>query len=105
MTEKDYFLSKAQNNFPELKFSVLTPDITEFIGSNDDSIILDLGEHAVGHFSFAFDKVNVFVDSPVRLIIRFGEDMREMNDDFSQYNGTLSKTWLQEEIINLDVPQ
>lgn len=105
MKDKDYFLSKAQDNFPELKFSVLTPDITEFIGSNGDSILLDLGEHAVGHFSFAFDKVNVFVDAPVRLVIKFGEDMREMNNDFSQYNGVLSKTWLQEEIINLDFPQ
>ncbi len=105
MKDKDYFLSKAQDNYPELKISVLTPDITEFIGSSGDSILLDLGEHAVGHFSFAFDKVNVFVDAPVRLIIKFGVHMREMNDDFSQYNGVLSKTWLQEEIINLDFPQ
>ena len=105
MKDKDYFLSKAQENFPELKFTVLTPDINEFIGSNGDSILLDLGEHAVGHFSFTFDKVNVFVDAPVRLIIKFGEDMREINNDFSQYNGVLSKTWLQEEVINLDFPQ
>ncbi len=105
MKDKDYLLSKAQDNFPELKFSFLTPDTTEFIGSNGDSILLDFGEHAVGHFSFAFDRVDVFVDAPVRLIIKFGEDMREINDDFSQYNGVLSKTWLQEEIINLDFPQ
>lgn len=39
------------------------------------------------------------------MIIKFGENMREINDDFSLYNGTLSKTWLQEEIINLDFPQ
>lgn len=105
MKDKNYFLCKAQENFPELKYSVLTPDITEFIGSDGDSIILDLGEHAVGHFSFAFDRVGVFVDAPVRLNIKFGEDMREINDDFSQYNGILSKTWLQEETINLDFPQ
>ena len=105
MKDKDYFLSKAQDNFPELHYRNITPDITEFIGSSGDSILLDLGEHTVGHFSFAFDKVDVFVDAPVRLIIKFGEDMREINDDFSQYNGVLSNTWLQEEIINLDFPQ
>ena len=105
MKNKDYFLHKAQENFPELKFSVLTPEITEFIGSNGDSVLLDLGEHAVGHFSFAFDRVDVFVDAPVRLNLKFGEDIREINDDFSEYNGILSKTWLQEEIINLDFPQ
>lgn len=105
MKGKAYFLSKAQENFPELRYKNITTDINEFIGSNGDSILLDFGEHMVGHFSFAFDKANTFVDAPVRLIIKFGEDMREMNDDFSQYNGVLSKTWLQEEIINLDFPQ
>ncbi len=105
MKDKAYFLTKAQENYPELKFTVLTPDITEFIATNGDSVLLDLGEHAVGHFSFTFNRVNIFVDSPVRLNIKFGEDIREINDDFSQYNGTLSNTWLQEEIINLDFPQ
>ena len=105
MKEQKYFLSKAQNNYPELIYTVLTPHISEFTATSGDSVLLDLGEHAVGHFSFAFDKVDIFVDAPVRLIIKFGEDMREINDDFSQYKGTLSKTWLQEEIINLDFPQ
>lgn len=105
MNEKNYFLNKAQANYPELIHTVLTPDISEFIASSGDSILLDLGEYAVGHFSFSYDKVAVFVDAPVRLVIRFGEDMREINDDFSQYKGDLSKTWLQEEIINLDYPQ
>ncbi|MBE6748014.1 MAG: hypothetical protein E7557_02165 [Ruminococcaceae bacterium] len=105
MKDKTYLLNKAQENYPELRFTILTPDITEFIASNGDSVLLDLGEHAVGHFSFKFDKVNIFVDAPVRLKIKFGEDMREINDDFSHYSGTLSETWLQEEILNLDFPQ
>ena len=105
MKDKNYFLAKAQENYPELIFTTITPDISEFTAASGDSVILDFGEHAVGYFSFAFDKVNVFVDAPVRLIIKFGEDMREINDDFSQYKGVLSKTWLQEEIINLDYPQ
>ena len=105
MKDKNCFLSKAQKNYPELIYTDITPDVTEFNAVSGDSIILDLGEHAVGHFSFSFDKVDVFVDAPVRLIIKFGEDMREINDDFSQYRGTLSKTWLQEEILNIDFPQ
>ncbi len=105
MKNKSYFLSKAQENYPELKFTVLTPDISGFTASRGDSIILDLGRHAVGHFSFSFDNVDRFMDAPVRLVIRFGEDMREINDDFSLYKGNVSKTWLQEEIVNIDCPQ
>ena len=55
MKDKNYFLSKAQENYPELNFCVLTPDITEFNAKSGDSVLLDLGEHAGGHFSFAFD--------------------------------------------------
>ncbi len=105
MKDKSYFLSKAQDNFPELHYRTITPDINEFVGLSGDSVLLDLGEHAVGHLSFSFDRVDIFVDAPVRLIVKFGEDIREINDDFSQYKGTLSNTWLQEDIINLDFPQ
>lgn len=105
MKNKKFFLSKAQDNYPKLYYKDIKPDITEIAVSTGDSILLDLGEHAVGHFSFAFDNVNDFIDAPVRLIIKFGEDMREIEDDFSLYKEGLSKTWLQEEIINLDYPQ
>ena len=105
MKDEKYFLEKAKENFPELHYRNIIPDITGFTGSDGDYVLLDLGEHAVGHFSFSFDKEEVFVDAPVRLNIKFGEDMREINDDFSQYDGILSKTWLQEEIINIDFPQ
>ncbi len=105
MKDKNYFLSKAQENYPKLNFTVLTPDVSEFTASSGDSVILDFGKHAVGHFSFSLDNVDRFMDAPVRLIIRFGEDMREINDDISQYIGNVSKTWLQEEILNLDYPQ
>ncbi len=105
MPDKNYFLKKAEENFPRLYYRNIIPDNQEFIAVTGDSVLLDLGEHAVGHFSFAFDKVDVFVDAPIRLIIKFGEDMREICDDFSQYKGGLSKTWLQEEVLNLDFPQ
>ena len=105
MYDRDFFLKKAQENLPVLYYKDITPDITEFLASTGDSVLLDLGEHAVGHFSFSFDNIEDFIDAPVRLIIKFGEDMREIEDDFSLYEEGLSKTWLQEEIINLDFPQ
>ncbi len=105
MTDKQLFLNKTQENMPVLHYRDMTPDKTEFIAETGDSILLDLGGHAVGHFSFAFDRVDVFVDAPVRLKIKFGEDMREIEDDFSEYHGGLSETWLQEETVYLDFPQ
>ncbi len=105
MNNKNYFLTKAQENFPQLYYRKLIPDIKTFNADTGDSVILDLGEHAVGHFSFRFDNQDKFIDAPVRLVIKFGEDMYEIERDFSTYEPGLSKTWLQEEIINLDFPQ
>ena len=75
MKDKNYFLSKAQDNFPELHYRTITPDINEFVGLSGDSVLLDLGEHAVGHLSFSFDRGDIFVDAPVRLIVKLGLDM------------------------------
>ena len=104
MFDKNYFLNKAQENFPEMYYRNIIPDIKEFNATTGDSVLIDLGNHAVGHFSFSFDNTGEFVDAPVRFVIKFGEDMREIESDFSQYKGGLSKTWLQEEIINIDIP-
>ena len=105
MKSPSYYLQKAQENLPKIYYTVLVPDTREFIASSGDSVILDFGLHAVGHFSFSFDNCDRFIDAPVRLVIRFGEDMREINDDLSRYSGTVSKTWLQEETLHLDFPQ
>lgn len=105
MYDKNYFLTKAQENYPELHYKELVPDTDEFKASTGESVVLDLGEHAVGHFSFSLDNCDRFIDAPTRLIIKFGEDIREINSDFSLYKGGLSKTWLQEEVLNIDYPQ
>lgn len=72
--------------------------------SSGESILLDLGNHYVGHFSAEMEIVDDFIDAPVRLIFRFGEDKREIESNFSEYNGGLSDTWLQEEIHYADIP-
>lgn len=105
MKDRDYFLKKAEENMPRLYFRKLIPDIKSFSAESGDSILLDFGEHGVGHFSFSFDNLDDFIDAPVRLVIKFGEDLQEINRDFSTYEPGLSKTWLQEEILNLDFPQ
>lgn len=103
--DREYFLKKAKENFPQLIYTEIVPDKTEFIASSGDSVILDLSDHAVGLFSFRLDNCDRFMDAPVRLVIRFCEDKRELDDDYSEYKGGLSKTWLQEEVLNIDYPQ
>ena len=69
-----------------------------------DTFTLDFGEHCVGFLSFRLRHVHTYLDAPVRLKLRFGEIPYELWRDFDSYHGSLSKTWLQEEIINIDDP-
>lgn len=69
-----------------------------------DGFVLDFGQHCVGYLSFRFRQEKTYLDAPVRLRLRFGEIPYELSRDFDSYHGSLCKSWLQEEIINLDHP-
>lgn len=69
----------------------------------DDTIILDFGEHCVGHFSMDIQSVGSPMDAPLYFRIRFCELPAELTMESAQYEGWLSKSWIQEEFVHLDV--
>lgn len=103
MTQTDY-LTKGEALLPPLFRTALRPGPETFPCKKGESLLLDLGEHRVGTFSFTMDVADDFISAPVRFVIRFGEDMREIEDDFSTFHGSLSDTWLQEETVLVDTP-
>lgn len=102
---KELYLKKADENLPELNENIVIPDVPGKILEKDDDIVIDLGNHYVGYFSFDLGCVYSYIDAPVRLYVKFCETRREVEDDFSTYEGELCKSWLQEEIINIDFPE
>lgn len=101
---KNTYLKKADDNLPGLFEQMIVPAKEGFTLSQSDTIVLDLGSHRVGYFSFCMNYVSTYIDAPVRLKIRFCEHIRELDDPYEDYHGTLCSSWLQEEIINLDFP-
>ena len=71
--------------------------------SPGDSFILDFGDHYTGYFCFSLYSINNPVDAPVRLEFVFGEVPAEVGELFDTYAGSLSRSWLQDEVINVDV--
>ena len=102
---KQHYLEKAQENFPAMYYKEIRPMRGGIECTDGTSFVLDLGHHYVGKFSFTMDNVDDFISAPVRLIIRFAEDLREVEDDFTDYHGWLAKTWMHEEQVTLDFPQ
>lgn len=71
-----------------------------------DGFILDFGEHFTGHFEFTLRHFAAPIDAPVRLSLIFGEVPAEVAEPFDPYPGGLTRSWLQDEVINIDeVPQ
>lgn len=68
-----------------------------------EEVIVDFGEHLVGALAIRIVPVGSPPDAPLHLQITLGEMPVEMAEPFSEYNGWLSSSWLQEERIHLDV--
>jgi alpha-L-rhamnosidase len=68
-----------------------------------DTVILDFGTHLTGHFALSLGGEGRGIDAPARLKLTFGEVPGEVAEPFDPYRGWLSRAWLQDEIINVDV--
>jgi len=77
--------------------------LTERLLRRGDSAVIDFGRHLTGHFSFSIAGEGRGVDSPARLKLTFGEVPAEVAQPLDPYNGGLSRAWLQDETINIDV--
>lgn len=99
-----YYLKMADANLPDLKTIRVTPDVPETVLGVGDEIVIDLGNHYVGYFSFRMWYVDEYIDAPVTLDVRFCETAAELDTDFTVYSGWLCQSWLQEDVIKVDFP-
>lgn len=68
-----------------------------------DQIVLDLGDHQVGHFQVKINSQGSPMDAPLWLHIVFAESPAELGTIHEEYHGLLSSSWLAEEYLHLDV--
>ena len=69
----------------------------------DDTVFVDFGDHAVGYVTLELSKTGSHQDAPVYFYLKFGERLEEMTDKTADYDGWLSRGWIQEEYIHVDV--
>ncbi|RZM28393.1 MAG: glycoside hydrolase, partial [Pedobacter sp.] len=67
--------------------------------------VLDFGEHLTGYYTFTIRESHGEMDAPIRFKLTFAEVPAELATPFDPYPGTLSRAWLQDEIITVtDLP-
>ena len=57
----------------------------------------------VGYLTLSLLNERSNADAPLRLKLTFGEMPCEVGENFAEYSGWLSRSWLQDEIVNMDV--
>ncbi|WP_078434885.1 family 78 glycoside hydrolase catalytic domain [Metabacillus halosaccharovorans] len=122
------FISTAENLKPEFVKDTVTPtnivkieensakihgwepkviesadNLSSYDYGKGDEVILDFGTHLVGYLSMNIIPVGSPPDAPLHLKVTFGEMPVEMAVPFSEYNGWISSSWLQEETLHIDV--
>ncbi|KLI75029.1 MULTISPECIES: alpha-L-rhamnosidase-related protein [Lacticaseibacillus] len=92
-------------------YSAVTDDrsidqLSNYLCGKDDRLILDFGDHEVGHFGIDINSVGSPMDAPLFLHLKFAELPVELAEKSTDYAGQLSKSWLQDEYIHFDtLPQ
>ena len=83
---------------------VLRPDqLPELALGKGESLCLDFGEHRVGSVTLELDCTGSHQDAPVFLCLRFAETLPELEEDPQSYDGWLSRSWIQEETVHVDL--
>ena len=68
-----------------------------------DSICMDFGDHHVGYVTLKLHSAGSPQDAPAFLRLKFAEIPNEILEDSSTYEGWISKGWIQEEFVHIDV--
>jgi alpha-L-rhamnosidase len=124
----EQLLAKAEANRPILKKEVIKPTrivevvedesklngisviasqknidyLNEYGLMRDESLVLDFGDHRVGSFRVEIDQIGSPMDAPLCLRLKFAEMPAELAAESGDYEGWLSRSWIQEEVVHID---
>ena len=97
------FLNKAEALKPELIEETVSLKGCERPLKDGDEIVFDFGNHYVGYLSIDFSCTGHHQDAPFYFQIQFAEIEKELYQDTQDYHGWISKSWIQEERVHIDV--
>lgn len=94
---------KNVNGFKALANEKDIKNLSGYTLARDEKIVLDLGDHYVGKFTVDIESVGSPMDAPLYLHLKFAEIPAEIAIDSKDYDGWLSRSWIQEEYVHIDV--
>lgn len=96
-------IRKGCGIYPEVIKVDDAPNVSAYPLKKGDKLCLDFGNHQVGYVTLSLSSVGSPQDAPAFFKLKFGEIAKEMTENSGDYNGWISKGWIQEEYFHLDV--
>ena len=110
MERNERFLQIAESLKPTLfakKVRVLetigAPDYRSRSYQTGDVVTLDFGTHLVGKVTLKLGYTGSHPDAPAWLRLKFAERECELAENAEDYHGWISKGWIQQEQLHIDV--
>jgi hypothetical protein len=98
------FLHIAKDLTPKLIKTAVQPVSGEYRKPlcAGESVVFDFGNHYVGYVDFLFSTQGSVPDAPAFIRLKFCETAKEIDEATDNYNGWISRGWIQEEFIHID---
>lgn len=97
-----YILQKANELKPSLSHEIIKIEKKEVVKSGE-SAVFDFENHNVGYLTVNFSSIRSPQDAPAFVKFKFCEISSEIDENTDNYRGWISKSWLQEEWVHIDV--
>ncbi len=94
---------KTEEAYPKVLPKDSIDHLSDYHLAKGDKICLDFGDHQVGYVTLKLNSVGSPQDAPAFLRLKFGEIAKEMTENSADYDGWISRGWIQEEFIHVDV--
>ncbi len=96
-------IQKNGKDYPDITVIDSAENISSHALGKKDSICLDFGDHQVGYITLRLSSVGSPQDAPAFIRLKFGEIAKEMTERSEDYDGWISRGWIQEEFLHIDV--
>ena len=97
------YIRETDGVYPEVLHRDSVDNMKNYHMKKGDKLCLDFGDHQVGYVTLKLASVGSPQDAPAFFKLKFGEIAKEMTEKSEEYDGWISRGWIQEEWFHIDV--
>lgn len=94
---------KLKERYSDEKDEIVLRQLPTLSMGRGENLCLDFGRHLVGYLTLSLSYTGSHPDAPAFLKLKFAETLSELSENSDNYDGWLSRSWIQEEYVHVDI--